>query len=174
VDAARGDEEAVMARLVPAPVLSAVLLAAWLLLNGLSAGHVVLAVALAVAIPWFTEPFRPDRFRVRSWTTLVTLALTVLWDIVVSNVQVARLILGPERRIHPRFIWLPLDIRDLHGIATLAGIITMTPGTLSADLSDDRRHLLIHALDVGDEAALIATIKARYEAPLRRIFEGAT
>lgn len=163
-----------MSRLLPAPLLSAVLFGAWLLLNGVSAGHVALAAALGVAIPWFTEPYRPDRFRVRSWTTVAALTATVLWDIVVSNVQVARLIIGPERRIHPRFVWLPLDIRDPHGIATLAGIITMTPGTLSADLTDDRRHLLVHALNVDDETALVASIKTRYEAPLRRIFEGET
>ncbi|MGE5161902.1 MAG: Na+/H+ antiporter subunit E [Betaproteobacteria bacterium] len=161
-------------RFLPAPLLSAVLFGAWLLLNGLSAGHVALAAALGIAIPWFTEPFRPDRFRVRSWTTVAALTATVLWDIVVSNVQVARLIIGPERLIHPRFVWLPLDIRDPHGIATLAGIITMTPGTLSADLTDDRRHLLVHALNVDDEAELIASIKTRYEAPLQRIFEGNT
>lgn len=162
-----------MSRLVPAPLLSVVLFGAWLLLNGVSAGHVALAAVLGIAIPWFTEPFRPDRFHLRSWPTLVALAATVLWDIVVSNVQVAWLIIGPERRIHPRFVWLPLAIRDPHGIATLAGIITMTPGTLSADLTEDRKHLLVHALNVGDEAALIASIKIRYEAPLRRIFEGA-
>lgn len=161
-----------MSRLVPAPLLSVVLFGAWLLLNGLSVGHVVLAAALGIAIPWFTEPFRPDRFCLRGWSTLAALAVTVLWDIVVSNVQVALLIIGPERRIHPRFVWLPLDIRDPHGIATLAGIITMTPGTLSADLTEDRRFLLVHALNVADEAELVASIKARYEAPLQRIFEG--
>lgn len=160
-----------MARLVPAPLLSLVLFVGWLLLNGLSAGHAVLGSVLAVTIPWFTERFRPDRFRPRAWPTLAVLATVVLWDIVVSNVQVARLIVGPERRMNPRFVWLPLDIRDPHGIATLAGIITMTPGTLSADLTEDRRHLLVHALNVADEAALIASIKLRYEAPLRRIFE---
>jgi multicomponent K+:H+ antiporter subunit E len=162
-----------MSRLVPAPLLSVVLFCAWLLLNGVSAGHFALGAVLGIAIPWFTEPFRPDRFRLRSWPALVTLAVTVLWDIVVSNVQVAWLIIGPERRIHPRFVWLPLAIRDPHGIATLAGIITMTPGTLSADLTEDRRHLLVHALNVADEAELVASIKARYETPLRRIFEGA-
>ena len=163
-----------MSRLVPAPLLSVVLFCAWLLLNGVSAGHFALGAVLGIAIPWFTEPFRPDRFRLRSWPALVTLAVTVLWDIVVSNVQVAWLIIGPERRIRPRFIWLPLAIRDPHGIATLAGIITMTPGTLSANLTDDRKHLLVHALNVADEAELVASIKARYEAPLRRIFEGGT
>lgn len=159
-------------RAFPAPILSLVLFVAWLLLNGVSAGHAVLGAALAIAVPWLTERARVDRPRVSSWPTIVGLALVVLRDIVVSNVQVARLILGPERRIAPRFVWLPLTIRDPHGIVTLAGIITMTPGTLSADLTDDHRFLLVHALNAGDEAILIATIKQRYEAPLIRIFEG--
>lgn len=150
--------------------MSAALLVAWLLLNGISSGHLALALVLAVAIPRLTERFRSDRPRLRAWPVALRLAFTVLWDIVVSNVQVAWLILGPERRIQPRFVWLPLDIRDPHGIASLAGIITMTPGTLSADLTDDRRFLLVHALNVSDEAALVASIKTRYEAPLQRIF----
>lgn len=159
-----------MARLLPSPLMSAALLVAWLLLNGISSGHLALALVLAVAIPRLTERFRSDRPRLRAWPVALRLAFTVLWDIVVSNVQVAWLILGPERRIQPRFVWLPLDIRDPHGIASLAGIITMTPGTLSADLTDDRRFLLVHALNVSDEAALVASIKTRYEAPLQRIF----
>lgn len=157
-------------RLLPAPLLTAVLFVAWLLLNGLSAGHAVLGAVLAIAIPWLTERFRPDRFRLQAWPTLAALVATVLWDIVVSNIQVARLILGPERRIQPRFVWLPLDVRDPHAVAALAGIITMTPGTLSADLTEDRRYLLVHALNVSDEAGLVGSIKARYEAPLMRIF----
>jgi multicomponent K+:H+ antiporter subunit E len=160
-----------MKPLLPSPVLSAVLLASWLLLNSPSAGNLVLGAALAFAIPFVTRRFRPDVPRIRSWPAAALLVIVVLRDIVVSNIQVARLILGPERRIVPRFVWLPLAIRDPHGIASLAGIITMTPGTLSADLTEDRRHLLIHGLNVGDEAALIATIKTRYEAPLVRIFE---
>lgn len=155
---------------LPAPLLSVTLFVAWLLLNGASAGHVALAAMLALAIPLATERFRPDRPRIRNWAAVVRLVFVVLWDIVVSNIQVTLLILGPERRIVPRFVWLPLDVRDPHAIASLAGIITMTPGTLSADLTDDRRHLLVHALNAGDEAALVAVIKQRYEAPLMRIF----
>jgi multicomponent K+:H+ antiporter subunit E len=157
---------------VPAPILSLVLFASWLLLNNtVDPAHLLLAAVLAAAIPWFTEPLRPERPRLRRWGTAAQLALVVLWDIVLSNIEVARRILGPESAIRPRFVWVPLSIRDPHGIVTLAGIITMTPGTLSSDLSDDRRWLLVHAFNVDDEAALVATIKRRYEAPLREIFE---
>jgi multicomponent K+:H+ antiporter subunit E len=159
-------------RWLPAPLLSLVLFVVWLMLNqSLSPGQLVLAAALAIAVPWFSERLRPDRPRLKRPALIVRFGLLVLWDIVRSNVEVARRILGPEGAIRPRFVWVPLSIRDPHGIVALAGVITMTPGTLSAELSADRRHLLVHAFNVDDEAALVADIKARYEAPLIAIFD---
>jgi multicomponent K+:H+ antiporter subunit E len=159
-------------RWLPAPLLSATLFVVWLLLaNTLDPAHIVLAALLAVGVPWFTEKLRPERPRVRRPLAIVRLGLVVLWDIVVSNIEVARRILGPEASIKPAFVWVPLEITDPHAIVSLAGIITMTPGTLSADLSPDGRHLLVHAFNVDDEEALVAQIKARYEAPLKEIFE---
>ncbi len=158
--------------LLPAPLISALLFVAWLMLaQSASAGNLILAAAFALAIPWFSERFRPERPRLKAWGTIVRLGLVVLRDIVVSNVDVAKRVLGPEQAIRSRFVWVPLTIRDPHGIVALAGIITMTPGTLSSELSEDRRFLLVHALHCDDEAALVADIKARYEAPLVEIFE---
>ena len=79
-------------------------------------------------------------------------------------------VLGPERRITPGFIWIPLDVANIHGIAALTSIITLTPGTVSSVLSDDRRHLLVHVLHLEDADAVIAHIKNRYEKPLMEIF----
>jgi multicomponent K+:H+ antiporter subunit E len=162
-------------RLVPAPILSAILFVGWLLLVGsVSAGHVVLAAVLAIAIPLWSERLRPERTRIGAWGTIVRLTLVVFFDIVASAWTVAKQILGSEDRIRPGFVWVPLTIRDAYGTASLASIITMTPGTLSVDLSPDQRYLLVHALHVDDPAELIAGIKARYERPLIAIFEGAT
>jgi multicomponent K+:H+ antiporter subunit E len=161
-----------MKRRFPAPLLSATLFAVWLLLNNtLDPAQLVLGAALAIVVPWFTETLRPERPRIRKPLLIVRLGLVVLWDIVLSNIEVARRILGPEEAIRPAFVWMPLELTDPHAIVSLAGIITMTPGTLSAELSPDRRHLLVHAFNVDDEAALIAQMKARYEAPLKEIFE---
>jgi multicomponent K+:H+ antiporter subunit E len=161
-----------MKRRFPAPLLSATLFAVWLLLNNtLDPAQLVLGAALAIVVPWFTEALRPERPRIRKPLLIVRLGLVVLWDIVLSNIEVARRILGPEEAIRPAFVWMPLELTDPHAIVSLAGIITMTPGTLSAELSPDRRHLLVHAFNVDDEAALIAQMKARYEAPLKEIFE---
>ena len=160
-----------MKRLLPSPLLSAALFAVWLLLNNtLDPAHVLLGALLAVLVPALTGRLRPEQPRIRRPRLIVRLGLIVLWDIVLSNVEVARRILGPEAAIRPRFVWVPLALTDPHAILTLAGIITMTPGTLSAELSPDGRYLLVHAFNVDDEAELIAQIKARYEAPLKEIY----
>lgn len=161
---------------LPAPLQSAALFAVWLLLNNtLDPAHVVLAAVFAIVVPLLTSRMRQPRPRPKKPLTMLRLGLLVLWDIVLANIEVARRVLGPEAAITPRFVWVPLAIRAPHGILTLAAIITLTPGTLTAEVSADRRHLLVHVLHLaaGDAAAieLIAQIKARYEQPLMEIFD---
>ena len=159
-------------RLLPSPLLSLVLAVIWPVLNqSWSLGHLFLGFGLAVSIPLFTERLRADRPVLKRPGVMLKLLFIVLKDIITSNIDVARLILGRESAIQPGFVWVPLSINDPNGIVLLAGIITMTPGTLSADLSADRRYLLVHAFNIGDEAELIASIKTRYEAPLMEIFK---
>jgi multicomponent K+:H+ antiporter subunit E len=94
----------------------------------------------------------------------------VTWDIVVANIAVARMVLGPIQRLRPTFIHVPVVLTNPHSKALLASIITMTPGTVSADFTEDGRVLMVHALDCPDEAQMVADIKDRYEKPLMEIF----
>lgn len=160
-----------MIRLLPSPPLSVTVLVLWLLLVAdFSLGQLLLGAALAVALPLLAGMLQPERARFGRVGAIALLLRRVLWDIVLSNIEVARRILGPERAITPGFIWLPLELGNIHGITALASIITLTPGTLSTELTDDRRHLLVHCFNLRDPEATIATIKARYEAPLKEIF----
>jgi multicomponent K+:H+ antiporter subunit E len=93
----------------------------------------------------------------------------VLKDIVLSNIDVARRVLGPQAALQPAWVWVPLRLQSPPGIVALAGIVTLTPGTVSSEITEDRRHLLVHALHCTDPAALVADIQARYEAPLLEI-----
>ncbi len=165
-----------MNKFLPAPGLSTALFVTWLMLSGsASSGHVLLGLCLALALPPLATRWRAAPLHPQAPGAALRLVATVLADIVRANLTVARLILGDERRISPRFVRVRLSLREPRGIAVLAGIVTMTPGTLSADVSDDRSELLVHAFDVDDdvaEAALVAEIKARYEAPLILVFEG--
>lgn len=160
-----------MRRLLPFPILSGVLLLAWLLLNGASAGHLLLGAAVAIALPLLLARTTFETVRIRRPLVLARLGLVVLADIVLANIEVARRILGPEARIRPRFFWVPLDLERAPAISALAGIITMTPGTLSTEVTADRKYLLVHGFNVDDPEATIAQIKARYEAPLKEALE---
>ena len=160
-------------RLLPAPLLSLVLAIMWPMLNqSWSLGQCLLGAGAGRGRALVHRAAAAEaRVTLRRPAVALRLGLVVLKDIVGSNIDVARLILGREAAIRPGFVWVPLTFADPHGIVALAGIVTMTPGTLSAELSADRRHLLVHAFNVDDPAALVDDIKARYEAPLLEIFE---
>jgi multicomponent K+:H+ antiporter subunit E len=96
----------------------------------------------------------------------------VLWDILVSNVTVALIVLfKPNSALRPAWVTVPLDLRSPEGITVLAGTITMTPGTVSADISADGRAILVHCLHAPDPSGVASDIKARYESRLKEIFE---
>jgi len=157
---------------LPHPLLTPVLAAIWLLLNNsLAPGQILLGLLLGWAIPRFTLGFWPERVRIRRPARLLRFAGVFLYDVIVANLSVARLILTGPRRLRPAFVLVPLDLSDELAISLLANTICLTPGTVSAKLSADRRQLLVHALDCEDPAALIATLKTRFEAPLKEILE---
>jgi multicomponent K+:H+ antiporter subunit E len=154
------------------PVLSATLLVIWLLLmNQITAGQIVLGIILSLVIPLFTRAFWPQRPHFRHLGVLLKLAVRVALDILIANISAARLILGPRSALRPGFVSIPLELTDPYAIAILANVISLTPGTVSANLSTDAKYLLVHALDSSDEAALFAHIKQHYERPLKEIFE---
>lgn len=164
--------DTVRERWLPHPLLTVVLTGFWLLLlNDVSIGGIVVGLALGIVIPIYTTHFWPAPAPIRSYPKALAYFFLAIWDIIVANIQVAYWILfWRNDQLQSRFITIPLELRRPEAITTLAGTITMTPGTVSCDLSADGRALLVHGLHLPDEAAAVATIKARYEARLLEIF----
>lgn len=161
-----------MRRLLPHPVLALVLAIVWLLLNNtLAVGHVVLGLLLGWLIPMFASSFWSEHVRIRHPIVLLGFLVRVVLDILLANMTVARLVLGSPRRLCPAFLRVPLDLKHGLAISLLANTICLTPGTLSARLSPDRKFLLVHALNASDPDAMVAFIKRRYEMPLKEVFE---
>lgn len=156
--------------MMPTPVVSLLIIALWLLLNGVSAGQAVLALLIGISAPLLTRKLTPHSARVKKPMVIARLMVVVCYDIIRANIDVARRILGPEAAIRPAFFWYPLTLTSAHGISTLAAIITMTPGTLTVDVSPDRQRLRVHAFHLDDEAAVIDEIRTRFERPLLEIF----
>jgi len=160
-----------MKRFLPFPLRSAALLACWLMLNqSLHSAHWALGALIGLLLPPTLAALTPRVTTLRRAGLALGLLGVFLRDIVVANLEVARRILGPESAIRPRFVWVPLGITNPQGAAVFAAMITMTPGTLSVDITPDRRWLLVHAFNVDDEAALIREVQQRYEQPLKEIF----
>jgi multicomponent K+:H+ antiporter subunit E len=155
-------------------LFSFLLLAIWVLLNQtLAPGQIALGAGLALLLGWMSTTLRPLRPKVKSLHAAIGLVFLVLADIVRSNLAVARIVLGlvGDREIRSGFVEIPLQMRDAHGLAMLAAIVTATPGTVWVDLSADGSMLTLHVLDLKDEAGWTRWIKERYERRLMRIFE---
>jgi multicomponent K+:H+ antiporter subunit E len=162
-----------MKRWLPAPTLSIALFAVWILLNqSLHPATLLLAALLALGVPLLTRSLRPKNATVRRPLVALKLAGHVMQDLLQSAWDVGRLLLTRRtENIASHFIHIPLEMRDPSGLAVLAMIFCLTPGTAWAELSLDRSTLIIHVFDLQDDAAFIALIKKRYEHPLMEIFE---
>jgi multicomponent K+:H+ antiporter subunit E len=159
------------ARLFPHPGLTVLLVAMWVVMVGeVSFGALFLGLVIGTIVPIFTAPWWPGRPKVR-FLPAISYGGILLWDIVVANFQVAAIILfKPTRALRPAWLTVPLDLTSPEAITVFAGTISLTPGTVSADVSACGEYLLVHALHAPDPAAEVAKVKARYEARLMRIF----
>lgn len=162
-----------MRAVFPHPILSLGLFVASLLMSAsVAPPSLALAALAAVLAPQVMRVLNVERVRVRSPKAVFQLAGAVAVDVVKSNWAVAGVILGHRR--HERkagFIHIPLEMRDRHGLAILAIIITSTPGTLWVEYEPATGQLLLHVLDLVDEDAWVELIKTRYERRLMEIFE---
>jgi len=161
-----------MNKLLPSPWLSFGLFCGWLLLTrSTSAGQIALGLLAALVLPPLFAPLRPPPGPLRRWGRLAALIARVGRDVVLSAVQVARGIVRARRQPpQGRFVIVPLELRDEHGLAALAMITAVVPGTVWCELAPDRSALLVHVFDVDDEAAFVAAFKRDYEHPLAEVY----
>ncbi|MDF1716337.1 MAG: Na+/H+ antiporter subunit E [Antarcticimicrobium sp.] len=162
-----------LSRIFPHPYLTGLLTLVWLLLvNSFSLNSLLFGFLLGIVIPFLTRPYWPDRPELRHPLKIAGYILIAIWDIIVANVTVARIVLFKRNADrHPAWICIPMELRSPEAITVLAGTITLTPGTVSADLSAEGHFLLVHCLDAPDPEAVRDEIKDRYERRLMEIFE---
>jgi len=155
---------------LPHPALSVLLAVSWLALShSLAPVHLLSAALIGLIVPRLLRPFLSVSTPF-NWVELFKLGSVVLWDIVISNLTVARLVLGPIDRMKPAWIAVPLATDHPRVNAWFATIITTTPGTVSAMVDEERGLILVHALNCDDAEAMAAEMKQRYEAGLMRVF----
>lgn len=163
-------KNSLFARILPHPFVSVIVAISWLMLNhSAELFDLVVATLLALIIPKLVQPFIVNTPNIH-WTSAFKLFFVVLWDIIVSNIKVARQVLGSTKNLEPKWFRVPLETDHEHVNTLLAMIITTTPGTVSAGIDQERGDILVHALSCVDPDAEIEAIKLRYEVPLIDIF----
>jgi multicomponent Na+:H+ antiporter subunit E len=130
---------------------------------GLAAGF-----ALGYIVLLFSRRLLPSSGYFRKPWQLVRFALFFAWEVVLANLRVAHDVVTPKLHMMPSILAIPLDARTEEEITLLAGLITLTPGTLSIEVSPDRRTLFIHAMFVDDAEAFRRDLKNGFE---RRLLE---
>ena len=154
-------------------VLNVILAFVWAALWGsftlfqLTAGFLVGFATLWVAQPLFGGP---SPYYVRAYR-IVRLILFFLYDLVMSSLQVAYDVLTPTDYSNPKILEMPLDVKSDIEILLVTNLISLTPGTLSLDVTPDRKTLIVHAMFADDPAAVIESLKSGMERMVKEVFE---
>ncbi|WP_426959025.1 Na+/H+ antiporter subunit E [Muricoccus radiodurans] len=161
-----------MRAFLPHPLVSAGLFVMWLLMEQtVRPGPALVGIVVALAGGWTLSLLRPRQARVGRLGVILRLAGHVAVDVMRSNIGVAQVILLRRKDRRSGFIWIPLTLRDPQALAVLAVILTATPGTAWIEYNAEKGWLLLHVLDLVDEASWVRIVKERYERPLMEIFE---
>ncbi|KQQ35088.1 MULTISPECIES: Na+/H+ antiporter subunit E [Rhizobium/Agrobacterium group] len=155
----------------PFPILAVFLVLMWLLLNGFTLGHLIIGTMVAVFACWAMASLRPEKPRLGKWYLLPKLLGMVLYDVAKSNAQVAAVILrSGSRRHNPAFLTIQLQTHNHFSLAVLAIVLTSTPGSAWLEYDSNDNTVLLHVLDLDDEAKWRDMVKNRYEKLLMEIF----
>ena len=154
------------------PGVFLVLALSWVAVTGeVSLGNLLEGAVLSALLLALLR-FRADRgFRLSKVPKALGLLAYFFKELLLANAAVARSVLSPASSLSPGVVAVPLDLTSDAGITTLANLITLTPGTLSIDVSEDRRTLYVHALQVGDPVAFRREVKEGFERRVKEVFE---
>lgn len=131
-------------------------------------GNLAAGFGLGYLILMITQPIVGRSNYCTKVRQVLGFVLYFLWELILANLRVAYEVVRPTYKMRPGVIAIPLDAQTNAEITALANFITLTPGTLSLDVSEDRKVLYIHAMYVYDREALRREIKSGLE---RRVLE---
>ncbi|KFC71385.1 Na(+) H(+) antiporter subunit E [Devosia sp. LC5] len=126
----------------------------------------------AIAVLLLRRAFAPPR-ALRKLRRISSLALLFVYELMLSAIRVAIIVVTPDLKsaLRPAIVAVPLTVKSDAEITLLANLITLTPGTLSIDVSEDRGVLYVHALTLSTREALIADIAKGFEIKVKEVFE---
>jgi multicomponent Na+:H+ antiporter subunit E len=151
-------------------LLNLLLSLAWIALTGqFTPINLIIGFALGYILLWIMQRSGEPSIYFLKGRQVVHFILFFAWEVIVANIRVAYDVLTPRQRMTPGIIAIPLDVKTDREITILANLITLTPGTLSLDVSTDRRVLYIHAMYIQDVDQFKESIKNELEKRLLEV-----
>ena len=146
-------------------VYNVILAFCWAAVTGsFSLASLLTGLVLGFAALWVVQPLiGVERFYFLRVFRVIRLALFFLWELLLSSIKVAADVLRPFPRNNPKIIAVPLDVKSDLEILLLTNLISLTPGTLSVDVTEDRETLIVHAMFADDPEAEVSHLKAGME-----------
>ena len=152
--------------------LQILLTLAWLALTGrFNAANFLVGFAIAFPVVWLSQRGEATFFYLVRIRRVAEFAGFFLWDLLKANLRVAHDVLTPRHHMRPGVIAVPLELETDMEILLLTTLITLTPGTLSLDVSSDRRTLYMHAMYIDDVDQFRRAIKQGYERRVREVLK---
>lgn len=154
-------------------VLNLCLALVWVLLTGtLTLLNLIIGFGIGYFVLLMLRNVFPRARYFRTVPYLIEFLLYFAWELLLANLRVAIDVLTPRHRMHPRVLALPLDVKTDAGITLLANLITLTPGSVSLDVSSDRTMMYLHVMYASDPELVRRTIKEGLERRVIRLLRG--
>ncbi|EIA7526559.1 Na+/H+ antiporter subunit E [Listeria monocytogenes] len=154
-------------------ILNIILACLWMFLeSSFSFATFIIGFIIGIFLLFFMRRFLGSRFYLFRLFALVKLVFRFLHDLIVSTVHVSRIVLKKDMNIRPGIFRYDTTLETDWEVTMLALLITLTPGTLSIDISDDYKTIYVHSLHVPNIEEEIATIRKSYEGAIMEVFHG--
>lgn len=155
--------------------LNIILAIAWVAFTGsVSLTGLITGFAIGYGALWLIQPLIGTSTYFSRVTAWIKLIIMFHYELILSSLEVAMDVLTPRHRARPAVIEMPLDVKTDTGILLVTNLISLTPGTLSLDVSEDRKTLLVHAMFADDHEAILSNLKNGMERWVIEAVEGAT
>jgi multicomponent Na+:H+ antiporter subunit E len=139
----------------------------WVMATGtLTEENFIFGFFISFVILWIITFKKEERKYFNVIPKLIGFSIFLVWEIIIANFQSMKELFLPKSKLEPAIVKFPLDAKSDLEISFLANIVSITPGTLIMDVSDDKKVIYIHVMNMTDKEEFIKEIKHKFEKPL--------
>lgn len=153
-------------------LLNILLALAWAALTGqFTPTNVIIGFGLGYILLWLAQRATGPSTYFKKVRQVIGFTFFFLWELILANLRVAYDVVTPRHHMRPGVVAIPLDIKTNAEITLLANLITLTPGTLSLDISTDKSTLYVHAMHIDSVELFRQDIKEGFERRVQEVMQ---